>query len=60
MSLGFTAVRSGDSPSSAFERADQAVYYAKQNGRNQVRSHADLVTSGHLVDATKVGDVEFF
>ena len=60
VSLGFTAVRSGDSPSSAFERADQAVYYAKQNGRNQVRSHADLVTSGHLVDATKVGAVEFF
>lgn len=60
VSIGFTAVRSGDTPSSAFERADQAVYYAKQNGRNQVRSHADLVAAGHLVDTTKVGDVEFF
>jgi diguanylate cyclase (GGDEF)-like protein len=60
VSIGFTAVRSGDTPSSAFERADQAVYHAKQNGRNQVRSHADLVAAGHLVDTTKVGDVEFF
>ncbi|MDO9314403.1 MAG: GGDEF domain-containing protein [Burkholderiaceae bacterium] len=60
VSIGFTAVRAGDTPSSAFERADQAVYHAKQHGRNQVCSHADLVSQGHLTDTTKVGDIEFF
>ncbi len=60
VSIGFTAVRAGDTPSGAFERADKAVYHAKQHGRNQVRSHAALVAEGHLIDATKVGDVELF
>ena len=60
VSIGFTAVRPGDTPSGAFERADRAVYHAKQNGRNQVLSHADLVIQGHLSDTAKVGDVELF
>mgnify|MGYP001160583138 FL=1 len=60
VSIGFTAVRPGDTPSGAFERADQAVYHAKQNGRNRVCSHADLVAQGLLTDTTKVGDFEFF
>lgn len=61
VSVGFTAVRAGDTPSSAFERADKAVYHAKANGRNQVCSHSDLLASGVLVDdITKIGDVELF
>jgi diguanylate cyclase (GGDEF)-like protein len=60
VSIGFTEVRAGDAPASAFERADRAVYYAKQNGRNQVASHAELVRSGRLVDDTRDGDVELF
>lgn len=60
VSLGFTEVVSGDTPAAAFERADKAVYYAKQNGRNQVHSHAELVRIGALEDASKVGDVELF
>jgi diguanylate cyclase (GGDEF)-like protein len=59
-SVGYTAVLSGDTPSGAFERADQAVYYAKQHGRNQVCGHAELVRRGVLKDATKIGDVELF
>ena len=50
----------GDTPSGAFERADKAVYYAKGHGRNQVRSHADLVASGDLVVDDKPSDVELF
>ena len=59
-SVGYTAVLPGDTPSGAFERADQAVYFAKQHGRNQVCSHAELVRRGVLKDATKTGDVELF
>jgi diguanylate cyclase (GGDEF)-like protein len=60
VSIGLTELRPGDSPSGAFERADKAVYWAKGHGRNQIRNHAELVASGHLVDEAKVGDVELF
>lgn len=59
-SVGFTEVLPGDAPSAAFERADQAVYYAKQNGRNRVCGHGELIRQGLLKDSTKVGDIELF
>jgi diguanylate cyclase (GGDEF)-like protein len=42
VSVGFTAIEVVDTSVAAFERADRAVYHAKQNGRNQVRNHRDL------------------
>jgi diguanylate cyclase (GGDEF)-like protein len=60
ISVGFTAVRMGDTPSAAFERADKAVYYAKGHGRNRVCSHADLVDAGELEDDSKEGDIDLF
>ena len=60
ISVGFTEVMSGDAPSAAIERADQAVYYAKTHGRNQVQSHADLLARGEVEDTHKAGDVELF
>jgi diguanylate cyclase (GGDEF)-like protein len=60
ISIGFTEVKPGDTPSGAFERADKAVYFAKGHGRNQVQSHAELVASGDLDDESKIGDVELF
>jgi len=60
VSVGFTQVRRGDSPSSAFERADKAVYHAKENGRNRVVHHEDLVQSGAVADQAPSGDVELF
>jgi diguanylate cyclase (GGDEF)-like protein len=60
VSIGFTRIRSGDTPAGAFERADKAVYIAKGRGRNQVQSHADLVASGALADDEKDSDVELF
>nr|WP_206026611.1 GGDEF domain-containing protein [Rubrivivax benzoatilyticus] len=56
VSIGFTAVRPGDTPSSAFERADQAVYFVKQTGRNRVASHTELVARGDLVEHRQGGD----
>lgn len=61
VSIGFTALRAGDTPSGAFERADKAVYYVKDHGRNGVRSYAELTSSGALVEEDdKIGDVELF
>lgn len=36
VSLGYTQICSKDSPTGAFDRADQAVYLAKKSGRNRV------------------------
>ncbi len=60
ISIGFTQVRGGDTPTAAFERADQAVYNAKQSGRNRVADHAALVLAGTLVDEARASDVELF
>jgi diguanylate cyclase (GGDEF)-like protein len=60
ISVGFTDVRAGDTPAAAFERADRAVYQAKQDGRNRVLAHAGLVREGVLPAEPKTGDVEFF
>lgn len=60
VSIGFTRVRTGDTSSAAFERADKAVYHSKQNGRNQVSDHADLVARGVLAEASRDSDVELF
>jgi diguanylate cyclase (GGDEF)-like protein len=60
VSVGYTPVKAGDTPGSAFERADKAVYWSKNHGRNQVTSHAQLLASGALVDDARIGGVELF
>ncbi|WP_088285440.1 GGDEF domain-containing protein [Ideonella sp. A 288] len=60
VSVGYTEVLAGDSPSGAFERADKAVYWVKAHGRNRVCNLADLLASGEASDASKSGDVELF
>ncbi len=60
VSVGFTAIEIGDSPTAAFERADRAVYHAKHNGRNRVSNHAELVRQGIIEDDKRVSDVELF
>jgi GGDEF domain-containing protein len=60
VSVGFTALRASDTPSGAFERADLALYHIKQNGRDGVACHAELVAQGHLQDRERDNDVELF
>ena len=61
ISLGFTEVLHNDTPSVAFSRADQGVYQAKHQGRNQVLCYEALVRDGVLkTEAAHVGDVELF
>ena len=61
ISLGFTATRDSDTGAEAYGRADQALYFAKQNGRNQVGDYAPLAASG-AIDAkeTPEHDIELF
>ncbi len=60
VSVGISALRSGDTPSGAFERADKALYWAKQNGRNRVAEFEVLVEAGALTDSSRESDVELF
>jgi len=57
VSIGVTQVFHNDIPSEAFGRADEAVYYAKSQGRNQVQSYQQLVAQGALVAQVKEGMV---
>ncbi|MDB5816717.1 MAG: Diguanylate cyclase protein, partial [Rhizobacter sp.] len=60
ISLGFTRVRAGDTPGGAFERADKAVYFSKENGRNRLTSHEDLVERGVVTVLAREDDIEMF
>ncbi|MEW6704277.1 MAG: GGDEF domain-containing protein [Pseudomonadota bacterium] len=60
VSVGFTEVLPHDTPTAAFERADKAVYHAKQHGRDQVCSHAALVACGALAPQQQESEVELF
>jgi diguanylate cyclase (GGDEF)-like protein len=59
VSIGFTGVTPDDTPGAAFERADQAVYHAKQTGRNRTVAHACLAAS-EAPEAAPLGELEFF
>jgi diguanylate cyclase (GGDEF)-like protein len=61
VSIGFTAVVPGDSGLTAFGRADEALYVAKSQGRNQVLRYEDLIRGGVLHKKTMApAEVEMF
>jgi len=41
-------------------RADQALYHAKDNGRNKLYFYEDLIADGTLVEEIEEGDIELF
>ncbi len=58
--MGFVSTAQG-SPVEILGQADQALYFAKENGRNQVRYYDDLVAEGHLKSKQiSNDDVELF
>lgn len=60
VSIGFVDINMGDLPSSIIDKADKALYYSKQNGRNQVNSYHDLIQKGLIKDEKVVIDSELF
>lgn len=59
VSLGFTRI-STESPVVILGHADQALYYAKANGRNRVYHYEELVSAGKLQSEVSNDVVEFF
>jgi diguanylate cyclase (GGDEF)-like protein len=60
VSIGFTSIKAYESPVVTLGHADQALYYAKTNGRNQVFHYDQLVTDGLLQTVAPPTTVEFF
>jgi diguanylate cyclase (GGDEF)-like protein len=60
VSAGYTEILVEDASTSLIDRADAALYFAKNNGRNQIRHYEQLIIQGALNDNKKVGEVELF
>ncbi len=61
VSIGFTKISGADTPDAAIERADEAVYYAKQHGRNQATSYETLIDNAELHPKEVLsGEIELF
>jgi diguanylate cyclase (GGDEF)-like protein len=61
VSIGYTRIDPTEPAVTGFDRADAALYYAKENGRNQVRCYETLIESGQLERREEsTANVEFF
>jgi len=60
VSIGIASLKPQDNPTSILEYADEALYYAKDNGRNQVFNYYELINQGLINKKFINSDVELF
>lgn len=60
ISIGFTSVKPISMPSDALGEADEALYYAKGHGRNQVCCYGELLEQGLISKKTVHTEADFF
>lgn len=60
VSVGFASINPYETPVVLLGHADQALYFAKEHGRNQVCNYEDLVEAGSLQSDSAPASMEFF
>lgn len=60
ISIGYAGIGEHDYPASALDRADQALYFVKQHGRNGTRGYEELDSSGLLGHGRVAGTIDLF
>ncbi len=61
ISIGVTKLNEEHAiPADIVGRADKALYFAKQNGRNQIHFYEHLVTNGSITENIEAGMIELF
>ncbi|WP_460875878.1 GGDEF domain-containing protein [Rhodanobacter koreensis] len=60
VSIGYACVGSHDYPATVLDRADKALYFAKENGRNSIYGYESLNTRGMLGQTLAAGSIDLF
>jgi len=60
VSIGYARVGTHDYPATVLDRADKALYFAKENGRNSTYGYESLSKRGVLGHALAAGTIDLF
>jgi diguanylate cyclase (GGDEF)-like protein len=60
VSIGYARITENDYPEIVLDRADKALYFAKQNGRNSVHGYESLAERGELAPPVALGSIDLF
>jgi diguanylate cyclase (GGDEF)-like protein len=60
VSIGYARITESDYPEIVLDRADKALYFAKENGRNGVHGYESLTERGELAAPVALGSIDLF